>query len=113
MVRDTVLVRDPLVPVTIMVYDPVAVELIVAVEIPDPLIDVVLSEAVTPVGLVTLSATVEPNPFRRLRLIVEDPCPPVLSERLEGFADRLKPWKVNVAEAVWVRLPLAPVTVSV
>ena len=75
--------------------------------------DVVLSEAVTPVGLVTLSATVEPNPFRRLRLIVEVPRAPVLSEKLEGFADRLKLWKVNVAEAVWVRLPLAPVTVSV
>jgi len=75
--------------------------------------DVVLSEAVTPVGLVTLSATVDPNPFRRLRLIVEVPCAPVLSERLEGFADRLKPWKVNVVEAVWVKLPLAPVTVSV
>jgi len=53
--------------------------------------DVMLSEAVTPVGLVTLSATVEPNPFSRLRLIVEVPCAPVLSERLEGFADRLNP----------------------
>jgi hypothetical protein len=75
--------------------------------------DAVLSEDVTPVGLETPSVTVEPNPFRRLRLIVELPCAPVLSERLEGFADRLKSRKVNVAEAAWVRLPLVPVIVSV
>ena len=75
--------------------------------------DAVLSEDVTPVGLETPSVTVEPNPFRRLRLIAEVPCPPVLSEKLEGFADRRKSRKVNVAEAAWVRLPLAPVTVSV
>ena len=87
--------------------------MIVKVEVPDPLMDAVLSEDVTPVGLETPSVTVEPNPFRRLRLIVEVPCAPVLSERLEGLADRLKSRKVNVAEAVWVRLPLAPVIVSV
>jgi len=74
---------------------------------------VVPSEAVTPLGLETVSVTVEPNPFRRLRLMVEVPCAPVLSERLEGFADKLKSRKVNVAEAVWVRLPLVPVIVSV
>jgi len=75
--------------------------------------DAVLSEDVTPVGLETPSVTVEPNPFRRLRLIVEVPCAPVLRERLDGFADRRKSRKVNVAEAAWVRLPLVPVIVSV
>ena len=73
----------------------------------------VLSAPVTPVGLETLNATIDPNPLRRFRLIVEVPCPPVLMERLEGFADRLKSWKVNVAVAVWVKLPLMPVTVKV
>ena len=72
-----------------------------------------LSETVTPVGLATLNATVDPNPFRRFRLIVEVPCPPVLIERLDGFADRLKSRNVNVVVAVWVKLPLVPVTVSV
>ena len=91
MVTDIILVRDPLVPVTTTVKEPTAVGLIVKAEVADPLMDVMLSEAVTPVGLVTLSATVEPNPFSRLRLIVEVPCAPVLSERLEGFADRLNP----------------------
>ena len=75
--------------------------------------DAVLSEDVTPVGLETPSVTVEPNPFRRLRPIAEVPCAPVLRERLEGFADRLKSRKVNVAEAAWVKLPLVPVIVSV
>ncbi len=72
-----------------------------------------LSETATPVGLETLNTTAEPNPFRRLRLIVEVPCPPVLSEKLEGFADRLKSRNVNVAEAVWLRLPLVPMIVRV
>jgi hypothetical protein len=52
--------------------------------------DEVLSDAATPVGLATAKVTVELNPFRRLRLIVEVPCPPVLIEKLDGFADRLK-----------------------
>lgn len=72
-----------------------------------------LRETVTPVGLATLNATVDPNPFRRFRLIVEVPCPPVLIERLDGFAERLKSRNVNVVVAVWVELPLVPVTVSV
>src|SRR3989442_10971478 len=70
------------------------------------------SETVTPVGLRTLNLTVDPNPFRRFRLIVEVPCPPVLIERLEGFADRLKSWKVNVAVAVWGKLPLVAVSLN-
>jgi hypothetical protein len=71
------------------------------------------SEVATPVGLMTLSATVEPNPFRRFRLIVEVACPPALMERLEGFAERVKSWNVNVVVAAWVKLPLVPVTVNV
>jgi hypothetical protein len=74
--------------------------LIVKVEVQDPLIVVAPSEAVTPVGLMTLSATVEPNPFRRFRPIDEVPFPPALIERLEGFANRLKSWNVNVVVVV-------------
>jgi hypothetical protein len=48
----------------------------------------------------TLSATVEPNPFRRFRPIDEVPFPPALIERLEGFANRLKSWNVNVVVVV-------------
>ena len=113
MFSDMVRVKDPLVPVTTSVWDPTLVGFIVKVEVPDPLMVVVLSETATPVGLTTLNATVDPNPFRRFRLIVEVPCPPVLIDRLDGFAERLKSRNVNVVVAVWVKLPLVPVTVSV
>src|SRR5439155_24964995 len=74
---------------------------------------VVLSETVTPVGLAALNATVDPNPFRRFRLMVEVACRPVLIGRLDGFVERLRSRNVNVVVAVWVKLPLVPVTVSV
>ena len=100
MFSSVVLVKEPLVPVTTKVKDPVVVGLIIRVEVPDPIRVAVLSEAVTPAGLETLNATVEPNPFRRLRLIVDVPCPPVLIERLKGFADKIKSRKVKVVVAV-------------
>jgi hypothetical protein len=89
------------------------VGLIDKVAVPDPLMDDVLSDAATPVGLATANVTVELNPFRRLRLIVEDPCAPVLIDRLDGFADKPKSWKLNVEDAEWVKLPVVPVIVSV
>src|SRR5205807_10016745 len=71
-----------------------------------------LSETVTPVGLATLNATGDPNPFRRFRLIAEVPCSPVLIERLDGFADRPKSRNVNVVVAVRAKRPLVPVTAT-
>jgi len=46
---------------------------IVRVEVVLPLIDVGPSETDKPVGLEAVNATVEANPLRRLRLIVEVP----------------------------------------
>src|SRR5438309_9678987 len=102
MFSDMVRVKDPLVPVTTSVWDPTLVGFIAKVEVPDPLRVVVLSETVTPVGPVTLNATVDPNPLRRFRLIVEVPRTPVLYERLAALADRLKSLNVNAVIAVWL-----------
>ena len=94
-------------------YDPIVVALIVKVEVPDPLMVVVPAETVTPVGLEMLSATVDPNPFTRFRLMLEVPCPPVFRDRLDGLAVRLKSWKLNVADAAWFKFPLVPEILSV
>jgi hypothetical protein len=82
------------------------------VEEPEPLIANVLSAAVIPVGLKTFNATVDPNPFRGLRLIVEVPCAPLLIERLDGLAERLKSWKLKIEVAERTSDPLIPVIVS-
>ena len=76
------------------------VGLIVSVEVPDPVMLDVLSIAVTPVGLDTVNATVDPNPFRRLRLMVEVPWDPVLIETLVGLAVRVKSRNVKAAVVV-------------
>ena len=91
----TVLVSEPLIPVTTTVKEPVAVGVIVSVEVPVVLMFGELSVAVTPVGLVTLNDTLELNPFRRFMPIVEVPWLPVFTERLDGLADRLKSSKEN------------------
>ncbi len=85
------------------------VGLIVRVEDPEPFIVEMLSEAVIPVGLETLNATVDPNPFWGLRLTIEVPCVPVLIARLEGLADRLKSWKLKMEVAECTSDPLVPV----
>ena len=69
--------------------------LIVKVDVPVPLIVILVSEAPTPAGVARVNATVEPNPFRSLRLIVEVPVAPTLIERLDGVAERLKSSKLN------------------
>lgn len=86
--------------------------LIDRVEVPEPLMVEELSEPESPVGLERLNVTVELNPFKRLRLIVEDPCPPVLRERLDGFVERLKSRNLKVVVDEWVRDPLTPVMVT-
>jgi hypothetical protein len=85
---------------------------IVRVEVVLPLIVAWPSETDNPAGLEAVNVTVEANPLRRLRLIVEVPWAPVLVERLDGLAKRLKSWKVNVIVVEWIRFPLAPVIVS-
>jgi len=74
--------------------------MIVRVEVPEPVKLAAVSEAVTPVGLETLNATVEANPFRRLRLMVEVPCDPLSTERLDGMAERVKSRNVKIAVVV-------------
>jgi len=70
------------------------------------------SVAIIPVGLETLSATIDPNPFRRFRLMAEVLCAPVLIERLGGLAERLKSWKLKITVVECTNDPLAPVIVS-
>lgn len=83
-------VNEPLVPVTTTVKDPVSVGATAKVAVPEPLMLEVSSDAVIPDGVVRVSETVDPNPLRRLRLIVEVAWDPVLRDRLDGFADKLK-----------------------
>jgi hypothetical protein len=66
------------------------------VELVLPVMLVLLSETDSPDGLVTLNVTVDAKPLRELRLMLEDPCAPVLSERLDGLAERLKSSKLSV-----------------
>ena len=87
--------------------------MIVSVEVVLPLIVAWPSETDSPAGLDAVNVTVEPNPLRMLRLIVDVLLAPVLAERLDGLAKRLKSWKVKETVAEWVRLPLAPFIASV
>ena len=70
--------------------------MIVKVELELPLMLVVVSETESPDGLDTPSVTVDAKPLRELRLMLEDPCAPALSEMLDGFAERLKSSKLSV-----------------
>lgn len=64
----------PLLPVTVRVEVPPAVELAVltvTVEVPDPVMEVGLNEAVTPLGSPeTLRGTLPVNPFRAVTVTV-------------------------------------------
>jgi hypothetical protein len=94
-VNDTVvvLVVDPLVPVTVMLYVPaVAVEptVKVSVELPAPVIEVGLNAAVTPVGMpLAVSAMAELKPPVTAEVIVDVPVAPCATETEAGEADNV------------------------
>jgi hypothetical protein len=57
--------------------------------------------------------TVPVNPFVAVTVMVDVPVVPARTVTLVGLAAIVKSWTVNVTVAVWVRLPLVPVTVTV
>ncbi len=59
------------------------------------------------------SATVPVNPLRPVTVMVEVPTAPVLTVRLLGLAATVKSWTMKLTVALWVRLLLVPVTVTV
>ena len=64
---------------------------------------------VSPVGTVSVNATVPVNPFKAVTVIVEVVVAPTLPEG--DVALILKSRIVNVAVVEWVSVPLVPVTV--
>jgi len=96
-VRDTVVVSvvAPLVPVTVIVYVPVAVDdptANVNVEVPAPVIEVGLKVGVTPLGSPEADkVTAESNPPKTLLVIVDVPLLPCTTDTELGEAEMVKP----------------------
>ena len=107
----------PLVPVTLTVYVPPGVELVVAtvnVELDPGFTELGLNEHVAPVGHpVALSATEPLNPFAAVTLIVDVPFWPCVIETLVGLALTEKSCTATVTLVEWLNVPLVPVTVAV
>jgi hypothetical protein len=85
----------PEVPLTVMLYVPVAVveaTVIVMVEVPAPVIEVGLKPMVTPVGWpVAVKVTAESKPPVTVLVMVDVPELPCATETEVGEAERLKP----------------------
>jgi len=95
----------PEVPVTVMLYVPVAVDeatVIFMVEVPVPVIDVGLNATVTPVGWpVAVKETAESKPPVTVLVMVDVPELPCTTDTAVGEADRLKPG-VDVPESALI-----------
>lgn len=63
--------------------------------------------------VVTVRATVPAKPFNGATVIVEVPATPTVVVTLVGLAAMVKSWTVNVTVALWLVVPLVPVTVTV
>jgi len=117
----TVWLRLPLVPVTVTVAAPVAALLDAArvSVVLLPVVGVGLKLAVTPAGKpLAVNPTLPVNPPVRVIVIVLVPLAPWPIVRLPGLADNEKSagatgLTVSAMVAVWLRLPLVPVTVTV
>lgn len=102
-------VRVPLVPVTVTEYVPgVTVEgtLTVAVEVPEPVIDVWLKVTLMPMGAEAERVMVELKPPEAVVVIVDDPLLPWFTESDDGEAEMVKE---PVGVAVPVRAARRPV----
>jgi hypothetical protein len=89
-------VNDPLFPVMVTVAVPMAAELpALNVSVVDPVLDVGLNDAVTPLCRpLAANDTAPANPPEGATVIVELPLPLCLIERLATLPDRLKPGEV-------------------
>ena len=108
--------RVPFVPEIVTAYVPVMFAMSVQVEVPFPVRLDGTHEVVTPAGTdAAVRLTVPAKPPVDEREIVELADCPVPNETLAGFADRTKSGEVTVAAivAVWTKLPLVPVMVTV
>ncbi|HEX5227452.1 MAG TPA: hypothetical protein VFW44_07060 [Bryobacteraceae bacterium] len=116
-VNVVVLVNEPFVPVTVIVYVPpatVAGVTNVSVLVPEPVIEVGLKLAVALVGRPLAVRLVEPvNPALAVSVIVDVPlAPPAVTVTLPEF-DSENPFDtVSVAGMLWTRLPLVPVMLN-
>jgi hypothetical protein len=108
--------KVPLVPMTVTVKVPGPDAVHDRVEVPDPVTLVGLRVHVSAVvvgEIVSVRLTTPPNPLRAAMVMVELLVPPTFIVLLVGFAVIVKSWTVTVTVAVWARLPLVPVTVTV
>ena len=105
--------RAPLVPVTVRVNVPAAVELQDTVAVPDPVtVPGVIAPHVNPAGTVSVNVTTPAKPLTAVIVIVEIADWPAFTAAGEDAA-MVKSTKLKVAVAVWTKAPLVPVTVSV
>jgi hypothetical protein len=106
-------VRELLVPVMVTLKVFWVVEEHERVAVPEPVTLVgVNAPHVSPAGTVSVSATTPVKPFTAVTVIVEVAEDPAGTEAGEDAAI-VKSVTVKVTVAVWVRLPLVPVTVTV
>ena len=108
--------RVPLVPEIVTAYVPVLFAVSVQVEVPFPVRLDGMHEVVMPEGTdaaVKLTAPAKP-PIDEREIVELADCP-IPNDTLAGFADREKSGEVTVAAivAVWTKLPLVPVIVTV
>ena len=116
-VKVVVLVNEPFVPVTVMVYVPpatVAGATNVSVLVPEPVIDVGLKVAVALVGRPLAERLVAPvNPELAVRVMVDVPFDPAGVTVTLPELDKENPAvTVSVAGMLWTRLPLVPVMLN-
>lgn len=114
-VTDTEWAIDPLTPVTVTTKVPAMLPVNVSVAVPDPVIVVGVIVAVSCVGNVTVSETVEENPLIEATVIVDVPEVPGAIATLLGLAESEKsgnagPVMVSAIDAVCDIVPLVPVT---
>jgi hypothetical protein len=100
----------PLVPVTITGNVPVAVNVHVRVEVPEP-VTLVGDRAHDVLLLVRLTTPLKP--CRAVTVIVEDAATLVVAATVVGLAEIVKSWTVKVTATLLVVDPLVPDTVTV
>lgn len=106
----TVCESEPLVPVTVTVNDPDEANVQDRVEVPAP---VTLVGDRVQAALLAERLTTPPKPLIAAMMIVDVPAWFTFTLTLVGLALIVKSWTVNETVAVWERLPLVPVTVTV
>jgi len=108
-------VRPALVPVIVTVKVPLAEGVQDSVEVPEPVTLAGVSVHDRPVVGETAAVrlTTPANPLTGATVIVEVPAVPTVVVTAVGLAVIVKSWTMKVTVALWLRLPLVPVTVTV